>query len=383
MTRARYGHLESVVSLIGNSLLLVSKLVIGIMISSIALFGDSMNHLTDVAISIVILFGFRLAKKEADLEHPFGHARAEQILSIAVATMVVVMGVAILAGSAQSFANPEIRSQPVMSVFILFLAGVKELMARFAFGIGRKIDSKVLVADGWNHRFDAIISVVIAVGIYATLLDDGLSVLDPLLGVVVAVVIIITGIKLIKDSADELMGQAPPPEVVETIIRIAKASEGVLDAHDVKIHSYGTREVMSLHVVVEDTITAKDAHAIASEVESAIRHTFRVEPTVHVETIEAKRTVEELEAIVSEIVGRYHEVHSSHNIRVVPHGMCGDVDMHILVDRDMNVEDVHELVHNMADEIRLELEGYEVRIHVEPCDKECKTCEEVCSKGHE
>ncbi len=381
--RAKYGTLESTVSLIGNGSLFASKLAIGLLISSIALFGDSMNHMTDVGISLVILFGFRLAKKEADLEHPYGHARAEQILSVAVATLVIVMGIAILFSSVQGLAEPAISSQPIASVLILVFAGVKELMARFAFRIGRKIDSGVLIADGWNHRFDAIISVVIAAGIYLTMMDDAFRVVDPILGILVAVAVVITGIKLVKEAGHELLGRAPPTEVVERVVQIAEAVEGVTDAHEVRVHEYGTRKVMSLHIAVEEGITAKDAHEIATEVEDSIKEEFTVAPTVHVEPTEAAEGLEGLEELVGRAVQRYDEILSSHDIRVAPRKGGGEIDLHVIVDGEMSVEEMHELVHNLSDDIRLKLDGFEVKIHVEPCKKDCSICEEICSKGLE
>lgn len=355
--------------------------MIGLLISSIALFGDSMNHLTDIGISLVIFFGFRLVRKEADFEHPYGHARAEQILSVAVATLVIVMGVAILIGSAQSLANPTIASQPIISVFILCFAGVKELMAQFAFRIGKRIESGVLIADGWNHRFDAVVSVIIAVGIYLTTLGEWLRVIDPALGILVALLIMYTGIRLVKESGDELLGKAPPAEVVERVVQIAEAVEGVKDAHEIRVHEYGTRKVISLHIAVEEGITAKDAHAIATEVETSIHETIKVEPTVHVEPVGVVKRMEDLEGIVTETIQHYDEILSSHNIRVRPRAGGGEIDMHIIVDGNMSVEEVHELAHNLMDDVRLKLEGFEVSLHVEPCKKECSTCEEICSKG--
>ncbi|MFQ5909487.1 MAG: cation-efflux pump [Thermoplasmata archaeon] len=383
VVRSKYGTLESTVSLVGNALLFVSKLMIGLLISSVALFGDSLNHLTDIGISLVILFGFRLARREADPEHPYGHARVEQILSIAVATLVIVMGAAVLVGSAQGLMSPTISSQPLISILILAFAVVKELMARFAFGIGKKIDSRVLMADGWNHRFDAIVSALIAGGIYLTTFDEGLRIVDPALGILVALVIIITGIKLVKESGDELLGRAPPAEVVERVVEIAKSIDGVKDAHEIRVHEYGTRKVMSLHVAVEEEITTKDAHVIATEVEASIQEAVKMEPTVHVEPVDRTGIVEDWEVLVGETIQRYDEVLSSHNIRVRPHGRGGEIDLHIIVDADMTVEEVHELVHSLSRDVGLKLEGFDVNVHVEPCKKDCDICREACSKGLE
>lgn len=380
VVRAKYGFLESAIGLIGNSSLFVSKLVLGLLISSIALFGDSLNHLTDIGISLVIFFGFRLARKEADMEHPYGHSRAEQILSIAVASLVIAMGAAILMSSAQNLMGPTVNSRPIISLFILGFAGVKELMARFAFRIGERIESRALIVDGWNHRFDAILSVILAAGIYLTTLGEGLRIIDPLLGIVVALVIVYTGIKLVKESGDELLGKSPSPEVVEKVVEVAKTIEGVRDAHEIRVHDYGTKKVMSLHIAVEESITVKDAHLIATEVEDTIRQTLGMEPTVHVEPLETVRERESLERMVAETIQRHGDIFSSHKIeaRSLPKG--GEVNMHIIVDGSMSVVKVHELVHDLTRDIKSKLEGFEVHIHVEPCIEECDICEEICSR---
>lgn len=381
--RARYGYLESAVGLIGNSSLFIAKLFIGLLISSVALFGDSLNHLTDLGISFVLLFGFRLAKKEADKEHPFGHARAENILSIVVATLVVTMGLVILITSALGLTEPVIRGSLTVAVVVLAFALIKESMARFAFAVADRIDSKALRADGWNHRFDAIISVVIAVGIYLSTLNPQLRIIDPVLGIVVAIFVMYTGIRLIKETGDELLGRTPSEEVLRAVREVASEVEGVEDAHDVLVHDYGTYKTMSLHVTVKGSMTAGEAHDIASEVETAMKDRMSVESVVHIEPKQEIKDVKELEKQIEEVISGYKEVLSSHNIRVIPHGKGGKIDMHILIDKHTSVEDAHKLVHDISSSISRRLPDREISVHVEPCGGECEICQEICSRGFE
>jgi cation diffusion facilitator family transporter len=381
--RAKYGYLESVVGIIGNSSLFVSKLVLGLVISSIALFGDSMNHLTDLGISVVIIFGFRLAKKEADLEHPYGHARAEGILSIVVASLVVAMGVAVLVASAQGLWSPEIAGSTSVAVLILFFAVVKEAMARFAFAIAEKIDSRALRADAWNHRFDAIISVVIAAGIYVSSVNSQLRIIDPVMGIVVAVFVIYTGIRLIKESGNELLGRAPSEETLKVVIESASQVDGIEDAHDVLVHDYGSYKAVSLHVTVDESLSAGEAHEIATNLEMMIRDRIDAEPTVHIESREDRVSTKMVENDVEDVITRYDEILSSHNIEVTRSGKGGKIEMHILIAKHTNVEDAHKLVHDIKSRISRRQPDYEVNVHVEPCSGECKICEEICSKGFE
>ncbi len=381
--RAKYGYLESAIGIIGNSSLFILKLAIGLLISSVALFGDSLNHLTDLGISIVIVFGFRIAKKEADKEHPYGHGRAEGVLSIVVASLVVAMGIAIFAASIQGLLSPQVQGGLLVAVIILIFALVKEVMARIAFGIADRIESKALRADGWNHRFDAIISVMIAVGIYVTSIDSQLRVLDPILGIVVAVFVMFTGIRLIRESGDELLGKAPSEDDLRAVKEAASSVEGVEDVHDVLVHDYGSYKAICMHINVDESLTAGQAHEIASKLETEMRARIDAEPLVHVEPkatgIETGRVENEVEQVIS----GYSEILSSHNIEVTRSGQGGKIDMHILIAKHTNVEDAHRLVHDIDSSISRRLPGYKVRVHVEPCSGECKICQEICSKGFE
>jgi cation diffusion facilitator family transporter len=381
--RAKYGYLESVVGIIGNSSLFVSKLVLGVVISSIALFGDSMNHLTDLGISVVIIFGFRLAKKEADQEHPYGHARAEGILSIVVASLVVAMGVAVLVASAQGLWAPEIRGSLSVAVLILFFAGIKEAMARFAFTIADKIDSRALRADAWNHRFDALISVVIAAGIYVSSINASFRVIDPILGIVVAVFVMYTGVMLLKESGNELLGRAPSVETLKAVKESATSVEGVEDVHDVLVHDYGSYKAISMHITVDESISAGEAHQIASDLEMMINDKIEAEPTVHVESREDTESIIQAEKEVEDVITDYDEILSSHNIEVTRTRVGGKIEMHILIAKHTTVEDAHKLVHDIKSRISNRLPDYKVNIHVEPCSGDCDICEEICSKGFE
>lgn len=381
--RARYGYLESVVGLVGNSSLFIAKLMTGLLISSIALFGDSLNHLTDIGISVVILFGFKIARKEADKEHPFGHSRAESVLSIIVASLVVAMGVAIMVASAQGLMAPMVQGSLPVAILILVFALVKEVMARIAFSVADRIESRALRADGWNHRFDAIISTIIAIGIYLSTFGSGFKIIDPVLGIVVAILVMYTGIRIIKEAGDELLGRAPSEDILRAVKETASKVEGVEDAHDIFVHDYGTYKAICLHITVDESLTARDAHEIASNVETTLRDRVNAEPIVHIETKRDIDRLAELERNVEEVISRYEEIVSSHNIEVIPYKRGGTIDMHILVDKFTTVERAHVLVHDLTASLARRVPDYEVSVHVEPCTGECKVCQEICSRGFE
>ena len=167
--RAKYGYLEAAVSIIGNFLLFVLKLILGMFINSIALIADAFHTLSDVGTSGVVIFGFRLAKKPPDKEHPFGHGRVEYIATMVIAILLVIVGFEFIRQSFERIIHMEYLSNDdfalIIGIVICISAVVKEMMAQFGAAIGKKIDSDVLLADAWHHRSDAIASVAVGISI--------------------------------------------------------------------------------------------------------------------------------------------------------------------------------------------------------------------------
>ena len=202
------GFLEAWVSIIGNVLLFAVKFALGVAIGSISLMADAFHTLSDVLTSVVVLIGFKAAGRAPDEEHPFGHGRIENIATLVIAILLVVVGVDFLAQSARKLIRPMPVAGTIPIAAILLLSGaVKELMASFSIWLGRRIDSKALVADAWHHRSDAVASVLVALAIVGALFR--LYWLDGLFGVGVSLLIIYTGFDVGRSAANPLLGLSP------------------------------------------------------------------------------------------------------------------------------------------------------------------------------
>ncbi len=366
--RASYGYQEAIISIVVNFVLFAFKLLVGIYINSIALITDGVHSLSDVATSFVVLFGFKSAEKPPDKEHPFGHGRSEDIVSLIIAVLLIVVAVEFLITSAERFLTPEeVKGSIFFFVLVIFTILIKEGLAQYAAHLSHKIDSHALLAEAWHHRSDALSSVAVAFGILAA--KYGIYVVDSLASIGVSIIIMYVGYSIAKSAVSSLLGEAPSEAFVEEIMKLAQ-QEGVTSVHDVYVHDYRTKKVISLNIKVKP-MGLEEAHDIADSVEKKIAEKWGASVVVHIDGVTVDESVKEE---ISKIVEAHAEVISCHAIDI------GEkIDFHVLVDKTMTLSKAHELAHHLEDDISEKFEK-DVVIHVEPCIETCEECSQECQK---
>lgn len=269
-------------SIAGNLLLFIVKLIIGIAIGSISVIADAVHTFSDIASSIVVFVGFKIGGKGPDHEHPHGHGRMETVATLVIAVLLIMTGLELVVSSVERFFTPQaVGGGWWVFAVILLSALCKEGMARFAFKLGAEIDSEALMADGWHHRTDAVSSVFVAVGnIVAT---RGWYQIDSLLGVAVAGLVIYTGWKVAKSSGSRLLGVSPSPETLGMIREQAEAIKGVSRVHGIQVHDYGSHREISLHIEVPLDFDLVEAHQVADEVEKKLAGALGAGVVAHVD----------------------------------------------------------------------------------------------------
>ena len=379
MVRARYGKLEAKVGLAGNLLVFAGKLTLAMLVASVAILGDSLNHLMDIVVSGVILYSFMISAKPADQHHPYGHGRAESILAIIVSFLVIGMGVLVVHEALSSINSPEIEAYASTVLILLSFTTIKIFLAVFAFSIARKIDSKAIRADAWNHLSDSLISIVVSVGVAITVLLPDYKILDPVMAIGIGLFVIGVGLKLVYDSASNLMGTAPDRATVEAVEKCARKVHGVISVHGIEIHEYGAFKAISMHVRVAESMGVKDAHAIAERVEKAIQITFKTRPLVHIDPV--KRHCDECEMeMIKDLVRSFPGVISVHDAEILHTNEGSMVDMHVLIDGKASIEQGHDLVHDIMEDIGRRFPNHRADIHLEPCAGDCEKCKEECDR---
>jgi cation diffusion facilitator family transporter len=362
--RAKYGYLEGFVSILGNTFLFILKLFLGIFINSIALIADAFHTLSDVGTSGVVIFGFRIAKKPPDAEHPFGHGRAEYIGTLIIAILLIIAGLGFIEQSIERALDMTELSHSdyalIIGIIIIVSAVAKEAMAQFSTAIGRKIKSDILIADAWHHRSDAIASVAVGLSIIGS--NYGYPLLDPIFGVIVSVIIIYVGVDLIRRTSDILLGSAPGEEVVEQIEELVSKLKNVKDVHDVYIHDYGTSKIVSLHVNVESKLSIEDAHGIADKIEEMIMEKLNYSTIIHLEPKKGKSDETISSLLIENILKKEEDIISFHKVQVSMRGSKKSISMHITVDEEMSVAASHKLCHRLEKVIARKLGDVDVDI---------------------
>ena len=380
--RAKYGYLEAAVSIIGNILLFLIKLLLGLFINSIALIADGVHSLSDVSTSGVVIFGFRIAKKKPDKDHPFGHGRAEYIATLIIAIILILVGLGFIQQSIERIINIESISHQeyaiIITVIVLFSAVFKELMARYSTAISKKINSDVLKADAWHHRSDAISSIGVAIGILGA--RFGFPILDPIFGIFVAVIIIYVGIDLMRKSSNFLLGTKIEKETTRDIKEIIKETKYAEGIHKIFLHDYGTNKVITLHVEIDPKLSIEKAHSIADIIEQKIQEKINCTTVIHLEPKNKTDYCKKDNKIIEKILKTQKEVKSYHKIHIIKGIGKDDIKMHLIVNHDMPVEKAHKLCHKIENILQKIYGSCNVDIHFEPCINNCKICKISCKE---
>ena len=284
--RRAYGTLVSVVGIIMNLLVAVGKITVGLIFGAISLAGDGINNLSDAGSQIISLVSFKLAAKPADRDHPFGHARIEYVASMIVSFFVLLVGWNLLRESIDKlFGNlAETRFSWLMIIVLAVSIVVKVWLFVFNRKVAAKIDSSVMKATAADSLSDAGAStaVLIAMLIYKFTNVD----IDGYMGVAVAIVIFIAGAKILNDTKNSILGEAPSDDVVEGIKAIVAEFPEALGIHDMIVHSYGPgRFIANLHIEVDGSKDIFESHDMIDLIEKRLNQELGILSNIHMDPI--------------------------------------------------------------------------------------------------
>lgn len=254
----------SIIGIIVNIVLTIIKAVIGLLAGSTALVADAFHSASDLFSTVVVMQGLKIAYQPPDESHPYGHHRAESITSKILAIILMITAIGIGYESYKVLINPAINPPQSFAIYTAFLSIiVKEAMYRHTYKVGKELNSPALIADAWHHRSDAFSSIAAVIGIAGALL--GYTIMDPLVGIIVAILILRTGISIYIDAIKVLMDTSPPKKVFDIIDKAARKAEGVKDIQDIKVRQYGPKYFVDIKICVDPDITVEAGHAIAGK----------------------------------------------------------------------------------------------------------------------
>ena len=315
--RQRYGTLSGALGIFLNLLLSAGKMIAGLITGSIAITADAFNNLTDAVSSVVTLVGFRMAGKQADDDHPFGHGRIEYLSGLAVSVVILLVGLELAKSSVEKIIHPEQVEFSWLSAGILIAAiCVKLWMSYFNRSLSRRIGSAAMAATATDSLSDAMAtSAVLLSAIIGKF--TGVNI-DAWAGILVALFILRAGWGAAKDTLNPLLGQSPDPELVRDIERTVLAHPQVVGIHDMIIHDYGPgRSMMSLHAEVPAGSDIMEVHDEIDAIERELKAKYHIDASIHMDPIvTGDETISKARKMVSELVREVDPAMTIHDFRM-------------------------------------------------------------------
>ncbi|MBQ9086649.1 MAG: cation transporter [Clostridia bacterium] len=316
--RRACGTMASLVGIVANLLLSLVKLIAGAISGSISITADAVNNLSDAGSQVISLISFKISAKPADRDHPFGHARIEYVSSMIVSFLILTVGVELLKESISQVLNPTEVTFSLPVFIVLFLSVVVKLwLSLFNRKLAKRIDSGVMRATSADSLSDAIATVAVLLSGLISYFTDIRT--DGYMGIVVAVVILIAGVRVLNDTKNSILGRAPDPETVQGILTLAKEYPEILGVHDMVVHSYGPGNVVaSFHAEVDGSANVFDTHDVIDLLEKRLWNCLGIRATVHMDPIVTDdERVNALRKQISETVVSVDNRLSIHDFRFV------------------------------------------------------------------
>ena len=351
--RTHYGILSSCVGIFCNVLLFGTKLVIGLLMNSLAIMADALNNLSDAASSIISFVGVKMASKPADKEHPFGHGRIEYIAALIVSFLVIEVGITCFRSSFGKLFHPEpIAFEWVPFLILLLSVGVKLWMSLFNRKLGKRIDSKVMLAAAADSAGDVIVTSAtlasILIGYFTSVNVDAIA------GLAVSLLVIWSGINIARDTLEPLIGQRPDPELYHQIQEMVESYDGIVGTHDLIIHNYGpNRSMASIHAEVPRETDIEVSHEIIDRIERDVARKLNIFLVIHMDPVEVNdQKVVEKKMAVNELVKKIEPKASIHDFRIVNGEQQINLIFDLVVPRSYGKEKENELLLQVIEAVR-------------------------------
>ena len=262
------------ISIIANVALSAVKLLAGLLANSGAMVSDAVHSLSDVFSTFIVMIGMRLAGKESDREHPYGHERMECVAAIVLAGILLATGLVIGWQGIQKIMKPEDLQVPGILALIAAAVsiGVKEAMYQYTRRAAKQIDSGALMADAWHHRSDALSSVGALIGIGGARL--GFPILDPIASLVICLFIAKAAYEIFRDAINKMVDESADEETENALRACAMAHPGVMGIDRLMTRIFGNRMYVEMEISVDGAMSLTAAHEIAEGVHNDIEHQF-------------------------------------------------------------------------------------------------------------
>ena len=329
IVRDKHGILASMCGIIINIILVVFKIIVGVLTHNMGILSDSVNNAGDASSSIVSVVGFKMASKPADKEHPYGHERIEYIAGLIVSIIIIFMGLIMAYNSILDIINCNVTYYSlnlfIITVTMLVIAIIfKVIQAYINYKIGKIINSVTLKATMVDSRNDIFATSFVLIGTILIYILQVNSInietsISGILGVVVSIYVVLSGIKIMLEVVNPLIGTSISIDEIKEVEDLVKSSKYVLGIHDVFSHSYGpTKTYMTLDAEVDASEDIIKIHDSLDEIEYNVKQKYNIRLTIHIDPVDLKN--EELKNIKDLVFSAINRIDSNakiHDFRFV------------------------------------------------------------------
>ena len=350
----------SIIGIIANVFLAGFKAVVGLMTNSIAIVLDAVNNISDAGSSLITIVGTKLAGKDPDKKHPFGYGRIEYLSAMIISVIVLYAGVTSFVESVKQIIHPETPDYNAVSLVIVAVAVVvKILLGRYVKGVGVKVNSDSLINSGEDATLDSIISAstLVAAGIFLIFHVS----LEAWLGAIISVVIIKSGIEMLRDTISQILGERNDTELAKAILETVTGFPDVQGAYDLVLNNYGPDTWNgSIHIEVPDTYSAAKLDQLIREITMKVLHEHHVILTaIGVYSVNTKdEDVIEAQKRVREIALSHEHVRQIHGFYLLKEQKAMRFDIVISFD----AKDRRAVYKDVVSDVQKAFPGYELQV---------------------
>ncbi|MCR5734861.1 MAG: cation diffusion facilitator family transporter [Lachnospiraceae bacterium] len=350
----------SIIGIVTNILLAVVKAVIGLMSSSIAIVMDAVNNISDAGASLITIIGTKLAGREPDKKHPFGYGRIEYLSAMIISVIVLYAGITSLVESVKKIITPDVPDYSTASLIIIVIAvAVKIILGRYVTNTGKKVNSASLINSGQEATLDSVISASTLVAAVLFLLT-GIS-LEAWLGAVISIVIIKSGVEMLKDTVSQILGEGNDPDLAKHIKETVNGFPDVQGAYDLVLNNYGPDSWNgSVHVAVPDTYSVDRLDQLTRSIQEEVYLRHKVILTaIGIYSINTKDDHNK------EVQNRVHDIALSHQYVRQMHGFYLDPEkksMRFDIVVSFDAKDRRAVCRDVYEDIKKEFPDHDVKI---------------------
>ena len=284
----RQEKIASWAAIVGNTILFIGKIIVGIMYNSIAIISDALNSFTDIIASAIVHVSLLVSYKKPDKDHQFGHDRAQPIAGLIVAIFTGIVGFEVIVASInRMISGGEVEKGAIPIILVVIVLFVKLGLYYYTKAVCRRTKSQALSASAVDHMNDVMISIAVLVGVTGANL--GYNFLDPLVGILIGIFIIKSGFDIGKDNVRYLMGEAPSEDLFKKIEKEAKSIKGVIGINDIRAHYVGVVVEAEVHIYVDKKMTVLNAHDLGKQVQKKLENISEISRAfIHIDPFEGE-----------------------------------------------------------------------------------------------